>query len=49
MSDRYYKQELIRRLQFYLDYLKEQDQANPVATGRGVKLISEVIDYICKN
>lgn len=49
MSDRYYKQELIRRLQFYLEILKEQDEANPVATGRGVKLISEVIDYICKN
>ena len=49
MSDRYYKQELIRRLQFYLEFLKEQDAGNPVANGRGVKLISEVLDYICKN
>lgn len=48
MSDRYYKQELIRRLQFYLEFLKEQDAGNPAATGRGVKLISEAIEYISR-
>ena len=46
MTDRYYKQELLRRLQFFKEHLYEADQSNPTASGRGVKLIEDVIAYI---
>lgn len=46
MTDRYYKQDLLRRLQFFRDHLKTSDESNPAASGRGVKLIEDVIKYI---
>ena len=46
MTDRYYKQELLRRLQSFKDHLKNVDESNPTASGRGVKLIEDVIKYI---
>ena len=46
MTDRYYKQELLRRLQSFKDHLKTVDESNPTASGRGVKLIEDVIKYI---
>jgi MoaA/NifB/PqqE/SkfB family radical SAM enzyme len=49
MTDRYYKQELLRRLQFFKDHLKTVDESNPTASGRGVKLIEDVIKYIQEN
>lgn len=49
MTDRYYKQELLRRLQFFKDHLKTVDESNPTASGRGVKLIEDVIKYISED
>ena len=46
MTDRYYKQELLRRLQQFKEHLKIVYESNPTASGRGVKLIEDVIKYI---
>lgn len=49
MTDRYYKQDLLRRLQLFKDHLKTVDESNPTASGRGVKLIEDVIKYISED
>lgn len=46
MTDRYYKQDLLRRLQFFKQLLQEADESNPAPSGRGVKLLEDTIKYI---
>ena len=46
MTDRYQKQELVRRLQYLKELLKEQDVDNPVAIRCGVNIVSAAIKYI---
>ena len=51
MTDRHFKQDLLRRLQLFKEHLKQVDNSNPTtrSSGRGVKLIEDVIKYISED